>query len=415
MGDLIEALKERDRYRAQLVVCTRAMREASERLKKFEAAGLKHEEDWREPFQIAKTLDDARGNAVKEFPIVGGNVWGVLCETLKERNKARDERDEAVRERDTAVRAHDAVNEAACRETAKFRAQLEEARKNAEFMAERERALDSEYKKKIAERDAIIERLTQWVSDGKEVWQARDKMLSALGAHSNEHGLRTIAERDAELGRLREHNKLQQSTLHELHARMKEKDAEIARLRALCSRLAGTCREVAAELRVMRVSFMYKLPDLAARLESAEGGTAPESVTPADTSPERVKETPKTEHIPASEPSSFKDFNTYQVEACRTANKDLPSLLETATYALGIAGEAGEVADLLKKHVGHGVPLEHAKLKKELGDVLWYIAVLADNFFIPLQDVVDANITKLRARYPGGFVQGGGNRSGEAA
>ncbi len=108
-------------------------------------------------------------------------------------------------------------------------------------------------------------------------------------------------------------------------------------------------------------------------------------------------------------------FNEYQNEALRTASL-LPSwnyekaakeqLFESvglSVLALGVAGEAGEVADYLKKVIGHGHALERDKLLKELGDVLWYVAVLANRTGISLEDVARENILKLRKRYPDGF------------
>jgi len=57
---------------------------------------------------------------------------------------------------------------------------------------------------------------------------------------------------------------------------------------------------------------------------------------------------------------------------------------EISAYALGLAGEAGEVVDLLKKSWGHGHPLDVEKLKKELGDALWYVVALALQFGLPI-------------------------------
>lgn len=74
--------------------------------------------------------------------------------------------------------------------------------------------------------------------------------------------------------------------------------------------------------------------------------------------------------------------------------------------ALGIAGEAGEVADLVKKAIYHGHALDDAmiaKMKLELGDVLWYLAELATLFGFTLEDIARANDEKLRARYKDGF------------
>jgi len=66
------------------------------------------------------------------------------------------------------------------------------------------------------------------------------------------------------------------------------------------------------------------------------------------------------------------NIDEYQTLACRTMGD-----ASITTLALGIAGESGEVADLVKKHVGHGHELDREKLKEELGDVLWYVATMA--------------------------------------
>lgn len=101
--------------------------------------------------------------------------------------------------------------------------------------------------------------------------------------------------------------------------------------------------------------------------------------------------------------TEFRGMDTYQVHATRTQNKTLSYDTQLATLGLGIAGEAGEVADLIKKHLGHGHDLDREKLKAELGDVLWYVACLADRFGIPLSEVAGGNVEKLERRYPNGF------------
>jgi NTP pyrophosphatase (non-canonical NTP hydrolase) len=96
-------------------------------------------------------------------------------------------------------------------------------------------------------------------------------------------------------------------------------------------------------------------------------------------------------------------LNEYQHLASRTMNTKLPHEARAAMLALGVAGEAGEVADYLKKVLFHAHPMDVEKLKKELGDVLWYVANLAREFSLDLGDVADANVKKLLARYPVGF------------
>jgi len=101
----------------------------------------------------------------------------------------------------------------------------------------------------------------------------------------------------------------------------------------------------------------------------------------------------------------------YQKLASRTANKNNNSMaLAISTMSLG--EEAGEVAGLIKKHLGHGHDLDLDKLKKELGDVLWYLTDICARVGFSLADVMEANIDKLEKRYPNGFsVEASKNRS----
>ena len=95
-------------------------------------------------------------------------------------------------------------------------------------------------------------------------------------------------------------------------------------------------------------------------------------------------------------------LDEYQVAALRTwsAHSRPESALTNA--ALGL-GEAGEVQNLIKKHVYHGHTLDIAGVKKELGDVLYYVAVLAEEIGFDLSEIAQANIVKLETRYPDGF------------
>lgn len=100
------------------------------------------------------------------------------------------------------------------------------------------------------------------------------------------------------------------------------------------------------------------------------------------------------------------ELNDYQQAAERTAKHthDVDSMEKRLTnFGLGLAGEAGEVADLIKKHIFHHQPLDQDKLKREIGDVLWYIAMLSTTMGTTLSDIAELNIAKLMARYPDGF------------
>lgn len=70
---------------------------------------------------------------------------------------------------------------------------------------------------------------------------------------------------------------------------------------------------------------------------------------------------------------------------------------------LGLTGESGEVSDLVKKGIFHEKGIDKDHLKKELGDVMWYIAMICDSVGFDLDDVMKTNIDKLIARYPDGF------------
>ncbi len=72
--------------------------------------------------------------------------------------------------------------------------------------------------------------------------------------------------------------------------------------------------------------------------------------------------------------------------------------------ALGLAGESGEVVDLVKKGIFHKQGIDLIKIKKELGDTLWYIAAIATELNMTLEEIMIENINKLRARYPQGFT-----------
>jgi NTP pyrophosphatase (non-canonical NTP hydrolase) len=71
--------------------------------------------------------------------------------------------------------------------------------------------------------------------------------------------------------------------------------------------------------------------------------------------------------------------------------------------AIGLAGEAGEVADAIKKAVCHQHGVDRDLLIKELGDVLWYVAALCTKLDVTMSEVMDRNIRKLMERYPEGY------------
>jgi NTP pyrophosphatase (non-canonical NTP hydrolase) len=70
---------------------------------------------------------------------------------------------------------------------------------------------------------------------------------------------------------------------------------------------------------------------------------------------------------------------------------------------LGLAGELGEFNDMIKKWIFHEAKIDTDHLKKELGDVCWYIAMMCDSCGWNLDEILQMNVDKLKARYPEGF------------
>lgn len=101
--------------------------------------------------------------------------------------------------------------------------------------------------------------------------------------------------------------------------------------------------------------------------------------------------------------SRTNDGKSYErlVEAFgKNRNNDMAGLL---MGCLGLAGESGELLDLFKKWIFHSKPLDEEHAKKELGDVLWYVAEIAYSLGWNLDEIMAMNIDKLKARYPEGF------------
>lgn len=99
-------------------------------------------------------------------------------------------------------------------------------------------------------------------------------------------------------------------------------------------------------------------------------------------------------------------FEEYNKLALRTVNVDLTDeeLLLNAT--LGSLGELGEIADHVKKYMYHGHTLDIEAVSKEIGDVLWYLNLLAEVTGYSLEEIAAMNIAKLEKRYPDKFSSG---------
>lgn len=95
----------------------------------------------------------------------------------------------------------------------------------------------------------------------------------------------------------------------------------------------------------------------------------------------------------------------YQERSMRTINKELTKEQLISNMAMGIAGETGEVIDLIKKHLYQGHNLDKLKLKEEIGDVMFYIVNLCNIISADLEGIIDDNYNKLMKRYPDGFSE----------
>ena len=95
--------------------------------------------------------------------------------------------------------------------------------------------------------------------------------------------------------------------------------------------------------------------------------------------------------------------NEFQKLAMMTLNPALSKKDILCNGVMGLCGESGEAIDIVKKHLHQGHPLDKEKLIRELGDIAWYLAETAYALDVSLDDVLQANIQKLRSRYPEGF------------
>lgn len=98
-------------------------------------------------------------------------------------------------------------------------------------------------------------------------------------------------------------------------------------------------------------------------------------------------------------------MNEYQASAMRTLSDKSANTVggQLTTACLGLAGETGEFCEHVKKYLYHGHPLDYKELEKEVGDILWYVALAARAIGCSLNYIANENIDKLRIRYPEKF------------
>lgn len=101
----------------------------------------------------------------------------------------------------------------------------------------------------------------------------------------------------------------------------------------------------------------------------------------------------------------MEQFDWYQKECQGTR---LPSA-NTTYCIMGISGEVGELLGYFAKVIRDKNVADRCHVKKELGDIMWFVASIAEDYGIPLSDVVTTNLTKLQLRKAKGTLQGSGD------
>lgn len=85
------------------------------------------------------------------------------------------------------------------------------------------------------------------------------------------------------------------------------------------------------------------------------------------------------------------------------SNKESVDIGGIFNACLGLSGEVGEFNDMIKKWVFHEKELDMEHAKKEAGDILWYVVMLCESFGWNMEEIMQMNVDKLKARYPDGF------------
>ena len=106
------------------------------------------------------------------------------------------------------------------------------------------------------------------------------------------------------------------------------------------------------------------------------------------------------------------NLREYQEFCKKTAKKFNDKKEEAYTWGLGIAGEAGDVAGCIKKVFAHENKSVEKGIRENIGDTLWYIAMLCNVFDWDLNEILNENINKLSKRYPSGFTLKDAQREG---
>lgn len=106
-------------------------------------------------------------------------------------------------------------------------------------------------------------------------------------------------------------------------------------------------------------------------------------------------------------------FKEYQQQALTTVITSRDKFKDSLHWVLGINGEAGEIAEKVKKIIrdkqGKMDDTDKQELAKEIGDVLWYLAVFAEDLGFELDEIADQNLAKLKSRKARGVLGGAGD------
>lgn len=106
-------------------------------------------------------------------------------------------------------------------------------------------------------------------------------------------------------------------------------------------------------------------------------------------------------------------LNDYQQKALTTVISNESEFKNLLHWVLGINGEAGEIAEKVKKIIrdknGEVSEQDKADMAKEVGDVLWYLAVFAHHLGVPFEDIAQQNLDKLQSRKARGVLGGSGD------
>ena len=98
------------------------------------------------------------------------------------------------------------------------------------------------------------------------------------------------------------------------------------------------------------------------------------------------------------------DIEQYKKDSERTLI-DKGHELNLLHAAMGIGTEAGEILDAFKRKLFYGKPLDVVNVKEEIGDVMWYVAILLRELDLDFEEILQLNIDKLRARFPDKFTE----------